>query len=315
MSDQQRATSADRPADRAKNSTSSWAQIQARFAVTGDDSSAVPTDRPDSPQPNNHRGTLSVRRLKSLVSDRDLAVLITIRDHRLISSQHLFRLHFWNHASAGSGVRACNRILNRLEQYRLIRRLPRPMGGPGGGSAATIWAVDVAGDRLLRDHLKLGLGRSRPFAPSLRFQDHTLAVADVRLALEEASRGGRFELLSVTCEPDNWRAFPGELGRELALKPDLAVVTGSGDYEEHWFLEVDRGTESGTALLRKCQTYLAYFRSGLEQRRVGVFPRVLWLMPDAERVALLTRLLENVDLAEEIFTIRIQTDLLGAVAS
>jgi hypothetical protein len=315
MSELKRPRPADRPADRSNNRTPSWAEIQARFAVTGDDSSSVPNDNSArQSQLNNRHGTLGIKRLKELVSERDLALLTSVREHRLLSSQHVYGLHFWNHASYASGIRACNRVLNRLESHRLIRRLPRPVGGRGGGSAGTIWAIDVAGDRFLRDHLKLGPGRSRPFAPSLTFQDHTLAVADTRLALEEGARRGAFDLLTVICEPDNWRGFPGELGSVLTMKPDLTVVTARGDFEDHWFIEVDRGTESGSALLRKCQTYQRYYQSGVHQKESGVFPRVLWLMPDPGRVALLQRLLaDRSEIDQELFTVATADQLMAVL--
>ena len=34
---------------------------------------------------------------------------------------------------------------------------------------------------------------------------------------------------------------------------------------------------------RKCLTYVGYWRSGIEQRQHGVFPLVLWLVPNEER--------------------------------
>jgi len=64
------------------------------------------------------------------------------------------------------------------------------------------------------------------------------------------------------------------------LKPDLYAVTASGDYEDHWFCEIDRATESMPTLLKKCVQYEAYRRTGAEQDRLGVFPLVVWVVPD-----------------------------------
>lgn len=264
------------------------------------------------PRPNNHQGTLGVNRLARLVTDRDLAVLGSVEAHRLITTRQIYDLHFWNHASYASGIRACTRVLARLEQHRLIRRLDRPVGGVGGGSASTIWALDVAGDRLLRR----GTDRRRrhTFEPSVTFTQHTLAVTEVRVRIEQAARLGIFDLLSAVTEPANWRTFPGELGATLQLKPDLEVVTADGEYEDHWFLEVDLGTESGTALLRKCHAYDRYRRSGREQAAAGVFPRVLWLMPDERRAALLRRLIEDDrDLEPRLFAVTTTDRLLEAL--
>jgi Replication-relaxation len=60
-------------------------------------------------------------------------------------------------------------------------------------------------------------------------------------------------------------------------------VTASPDFEDSWFIEVDRGTESLPTLLRKCGRYEEYRRSGIEQRDRQVFPLVLWLLLDERR--------------------------------
>ena len=262
---------------------------------------------------NNKRGSIGVGRLRELANERDLEVLKTVAAHRLISTRQLCNLHFWNHASGASGIRACNRVLTRLMELRLLRRLERPVGGDGGGSGSYVWALDVAGDRLLRA-TDPNARRRRPFSPSPTFLNHTLAIAERRVEIELAARRGDFELLEVATEPANWRAFRGMHGQTMWLKPDLEVTTAIGDYEYTWFLEQDLGTESGTALLRKCRLYLAYYETGREQRDMGAFPRVIWLMPDERRVALLERLLRAEKAAHDLFWIT-TTDRLIALMS
>ena len=84
-------------------------------------------------------------------------------------------------------------------------------------------------------------------------------------------------------------------GERLVLKPDAFVRLGVGDLEENNFLEVDRSTESPTVLKRKALTYVAYWQSGEEQVRRGVFPRVLWLVPDERRKQQLLNVLSRLD--------------------
>ena len=245
---------------------------------------------------------MGVRRLSRLLTDRDMAVLTTIEAHRLVTTRQVYELHFWSHASYASGIRACTRILARLEEHRLVRRLARPVGGVGGGSSSTVWALDVAGDRVLRRGTETR--RRHTFEPSTVFMQHTLSVTETRVRIEQAARLGLFDLLSVVTEPTNWRTFVGDLGATLQLRPDLEVVTASADYEDHWFLEVDLGTESGSALQRKCQTYERYRRNGREQALRGVFPRVVWLVPDKRRASLLRHIVNaDPDLEPRLFTI------------
>lgn len=280
-----------RPADRSSETPPGMPESRRGSRATGHDStsSVDPRSEQRHGRSNNKTGSLGVRRLSHLVNERDLAILGSVRAHRLIHTRQVYELHFWNHASYVSGIRACTRVLNRLEAHRFIRRLSRPVGGHGGGSSSTIWALDVAGDRLLR-HFSGEKGRSRSFEPSLAFQTHTLAIADLRVALERAAREGAFELLTVQTEPDTWRTYPGQLGAERTIKPDLHVVTASSEFEDHWFIELDLGTESVGTLRSKLDAYTAYRASGREQRAGGVFPRVVWLVPDTRRLATLTEL-------------------------
>ena len=48
-----------------------------------------------------------------------------------------------------------------------------------------------------------------------------------------------------------------------------------------WFVEIDRATESLTAIRRQGRAYLDYYASGAEAG--GVMPRVAWLTPDTRR--------------------------------
>ena len=170
--------------------------------------------------------------------------------------------------------------------------LERRIGGIRAGSSGYVWRVGPVGDRLLRNGRDQP-GTARRKEPSARFLDHTLAVADTALSLLVASRSGRFELLAVTPEPATWRRYLGPGGSREILKPDLTAVTASGDYEDAWFIEVDRGTESLPTLLGKCLQYERYRRTGREQQASCVFPRVVWILPTTARAEQLTAALRR----------------------
>jgi hypothetical protein len=84
-------------------------------------------------------------------------------------------------------------------------------------------------------------------------------------------------------EPGAWRTFHGAGGGQVTLHPDGYAVLAVDGFEDHWFLEVDRGTESAATLARKLGVYRSYWQSGTEQARHDVFPKVLWLVQDAAR--------------------------------
>ena len=48
-------------------------------------------------------------------------------------------------------------------------------------------------------------------------------------------------------------------------------------------MEVDRGTEHLPAVLRKCRIYQRYKNTGTEEATRGLFPAVIWIVPDAVR--------------------------------
>jgi hypothetical protein len=251
------------------------------------------------------------------VTERDLELLRALREYRLLTTAHLRDLFFSSHRTPVASKQACHRTLNRLSSYRLISATKRGQGGIGGGGLASVWMLGAAGERLLRHIEGHGDQRRKPrFDPSHTFFDHTLEVADAAVRLVQASRAGHFELLEIRGEPRNWRSFPGAVGGVRIVKPDLAVVTASGDYEDHWFIEVDRGTESTKTLIKKCHVYTDYQRSGIEQQRSGVYPRVLWLLPTKRRVELLRGAIEKErGLDPELFLIRTTDELVAAIAA
>lgn len=133
-----------------------------------------------------------------------------------------------------------------------------------------------------------GLPRSRgAYEPSVAWTAHTLAVTDLYVRLREAERAGRAELLAFDAEPACWRRFARLGGAAGMLKPDAYIRLGVGEFEDSFFAEVDLGSERRGQLTRQHHIYGEYFRSGVEQTLAGVFPSVLWIVPDARRVALL----------------------------
>ncbi len=227
-------------------------------------------------------------RIQAALSDRDVAILESLTRHRFLTTSHLQQLHFQDHATHGAASRICRRVLARLTELRIIEPLARRVGGVRAGSASYVWRLGPVGDQLRR--LAAGDGvLARRKEPSERWLDHCLAVADVHLTLIHAARARKLDLLTVETEPDCWRDYLTGAGAYVTVKPDLFVITaplsgdGPGQFQDHWFVEVDRATESLPTVLRKCGQYATYQRSGREQHARGVFPYVLWVVPTAAR--------------------------------
>jgi hypothetical protein len=260
-------------------------------------------------------GSQQLQAIQHSLSDRDWRILYSLTAHPFLTSLHIQRIHFADHASTATGRRVCRRVLSRLAAIRAIEHLERRIGGVRAGSASYVWRLGPIGERLLqRGPQSADQPRRRRKEPSLRHLDHCLAVAETHIRLLEAGRDHAPELLHLQTEPTCWRRYTTLGGGRAILKPDLYAVTATGDFEDSWFIEVDRGTESVPTLLRKCTQYEEYRRSGVEQRDHGVFPLVLWLLPDDARPETFAAALDKAtSLDRSLFRLATSNDLISAV--
>lgn len=258
-------------------------------------------------------GRSELQQLAARLSDRDWGILRLLDQHRFATTSQLRRMFFRDHASQSATTRACVRVLDRLLTQRLVTRLERRIGGVRHGSAAFVWCLDVVGDRLTR--AKDG-ARRRVREPSFPFLLHTLAVTEVHVQLYEAASSGAFRLTAVQVETEAWRSYVTPQGAPSVLKPDLMVTVSGDDYDDHWYVEVDLGSESLPVLLRKCAAYAEYRRTGRAQAEHGVFPRVLWLLPTPARVARLrAAIAADVGLPDRLFTCITAEDVIATLCN
>lgn len=249
------------------------------------------------------RGRLAA--VESSLSSRDWRVLGTMGRLRLATSGHLERLHYGDVTP-----RRARQLLAAMVERGLLARLPRVVGGVRAGSAGYVYTLDRAGSRLLRPGHKF----RRPDDPGGRFLDHSLAISELYVGLVEAHRLGTLTLASFASEPACWRGFSGPGGGQLTLKPDCAVTTRLGRYEDSWLIEVDRATEAVSVVVRKCELYRRYWQTGTEQARLGIFPRVLWVVPDeVRRDALQVAFDRFPDEARHLFTVTVTHEAVNRI--
>ena len=252
---------------------------------------------------------ISPRKLEGIresLADRDMQILASVFAHRLLTTHQICRFHFADKPTETAALRSANRALDKLRGLRLLTALDRRIGGVRAGSGAHVWSLGHIGARLLQraDDVSGLPRRQRKFEPSITFLEHTLAVAEVSLRLTEAARRGDAALLDVQHEPVCWRVYVGSGGGIMRLKPDLAVLTATDEFEDHWFFEVDLATEPPSRVIRSCLNYQEYRRSGVEQRRLDLFPAVVWIVPTARRKETIGAHLqkhENID--QRLFTV------------
>lgn len=250
------------------------------------------------------RGTAArVVRLRRELGERDLAVLASLQKLRLLTTAQIARLHFAD-LSPSTQARRCRALLQRLARLRLVVRLPRAIGGVRAGSRGHVYGLSGLGQAVL-DAGDTSKRRRTVWQGKPYFQDHMLAVAELYVRLVETCRNSKAELLVFEAEPACWQRFPGPAGQTVMLKPDAYVRIGIGEYDLASFVECDLGTESLPTIQRKAQVFVSYWRSGLEQQRLGVFPRVLWLAPNNHRVTAMRDALRRVvaGTAPELFSV------------
>lgn len=224
-----------------------------------------------------------LRELEIALTPRDLDVIHRVAGLRFVSGEQLARLCF-GADDPTSAQRAARRTLLRLVRLNVLTRLPRSVGGPRAGSSGFVYRLDAAGWRLAIERGWISGTRSAySKVPGLLFLRHALDVAELHTRLVEADRSGLVELLELEAEPACWRRYDRASFDPLALKPDSYVRLGVGEYDDSYFIEVDRGTEGSRAIGGQLGRYVEYHASGREQARRGVFPKVLWLAPDEAR--------------------------------
>lgn len=247
--------------------------------------------------------------IESRLSERDRQIVHDVGHLRLMSGRQLSLLHY---GVTDSARRLCRLHLNRLVTEQLLIRLDRRIGGVRAGSEGYVYGLGVAGRRLLFPDRRRWWATPNPHQP---FMLHTLSVADAFVTLHLAARRGGFTLTQFDAEPFCWRSFVGAGGARLVLKPDAFVVTEAGGFEDHVMLEVDLATESGPRITAKARVYAQYFQTGQEQERHGLFPGVVWLVPDEPRRALVARSLARLDADYwRLFSVHLASETVSAIA-
>jgi hypothetical protein len=193
-----------------------------------------------------------------------------------------------------------------LTELGAVVRLRRRVGGVRAGSDGHVYGLSGLGFAVL-DPDAAHRYRRVP-ETKLAYQAHVLAISELGVTLTERARTGLCVVDEFRAEPGCWRWFDG-IGGRRALKPDAYVRLDVEGYELSAFIEQDMDTESLPTIRRKLDLYVDYWRTGTEQHRYGVFPRVWWLVPDHHRLRAIgdtIRQLSND--AHDLFTIALTAD-------
>ena len=234
----------------------------------------------------------AAQRLAGRLGPRDMAILGTLREFRLMTGEQLRRLYFYAGEPA-TEARKTRAACKRLVDLGVIVRTERRVGGIRAGSDGFVVGLSGMGSAVL-DLGETALSRHRRAAETkLAFESHVLKVSELAVQLSESARAGFFSIEELRGEPGCWRWFSGVGGGQRVLKPDAFLRASVEEYELAAFVEVDLASESLPTIARKCAIYIDYWKSGAEQRLHDFFPRVWWLVPHARRLQAITDALKR----------------------
>lgn len=245
----------------------------------------------------------------ALLSEREERTLVLIARFRFLTSIQLQSFLFeGSRTTPQSQAVLARKTLRSLANSKLIQRLPRPLGGSGGGSSPHAYCLAPKGARVMAadgSHLP-----KRKVPQGTFWLRHALATADFALGLQRAAQAPGQQLVEWSCD---WEIE--QRMEATRLVPDAFFVYQAHGLELHAFVEIDLGSVNSKAFATKIGRYLDLFTSGTWEGRLSVWPTVLTLTPDAARARLLRRATESalaahgggVDAATE-FAFAIQED-------
>lgn len=225
----------------------------------------------------------------------DIAILHFLNQARLATTHQLARLFYSDSPSPETAIRRANFTTKRLKQEGLISHLDRRIGGARKGSASYVWQITFQGLKVLKGKDNtIALRYKNRYEPTQHHVEHTLAITEIFVeTIEVARNSGAISLEDFSFEPTSWRDYQKLSGVGLTLKPDAYLELLNGEYEDHYFLEIDRSTESLARVVNTCKKYIEYYRSGIEQRQKEVFPYVLWIVSDDKRKTAISKAIQN----------------------
>jgi hypothetical protein len=229
------------------------------------------------------------------VRDRDISVLCSLFESRVMTSAHISELHF------DGSPEAAKKRLQKLKAAGWIAQRRRRVNEPA------VHFLTSKGFGLLRKRADLS---SYPSLGPASFEKrvpvseltlrHELEVMDVKSAFYSAvASGNHLNFAQFSTWPILYQFFASRSsygGSEVLVKPDgfirLNEQYEDGRLVEHcFFLEVDRSSETQDTLVQRAACYLDYYHSGefalwngATRQDVKKYPfRVLMVFKNEER--------------------------------
>lgn len=241
------------------------------------------------------------------LTDRDISIIRTIYEYRVLTRFHIEALLFPPGATS-----RCILRLGLLHQHGYLDRQEQA-SKPSEGRKPYLYLLTEKAAHKLAEVLDCERGDIawRPADNQLKqlFLDHLLQTQDVHVAVAVSAREHGFELLRWTDEPQLRREHAYDLvtvrgakggTQQVPLVPDSYFDLRAGR-RGHFFVEIDRGTVTIDAMdftqrdwEKKIRAYQEYQASGLfEARYKAPAFRVLTVTPGERRLVRLQQITER----------------------
>jgi len=242
-----------------------------------------------------HRRVTNPPRMR--LTARDMAVVLAVRDYRVLRRDQIQRLLFPSQNTA-------NYRLQLLFQHGFLERRWRPVEyGQNPGQA--IYLLGKRGADLLAKSIavpsEIVARQGVSNTVHSPFLQHALSVSDVRVAFTIGAQRAGY-CIERWIREDGLKAagdyvytsYNTETPRQVAIIPDAYLALRLGDRRAHFLLEVDRATETSGRWAHRVQAYLTYIASGRYSRRFGTTSlRILTITTSRERLTNLQRATEE----------------------
>jgi hypothetical protein len=209
----------------------------------------------------------------SAIDERDLAILLSLLEHKILTTHQIASLHF-------RSLRRCQHRMRELKNLGLVSSFSVGRGF-GEGRAPACWHLTKPGLIEIADAKDVRTS-DLPWVPDSSYRTnkliaHRLGVNAFFCALAEASRAFQGHCLH-TWRPEHWVRT-----KAVEIKPD-----GFGRYLHpggacEFYFEYDRATEARGALTRKLEGYLRLAAGWTREQELTGFPNLLVLVPEEER--------------------------------
>lgn len=202
------------------------------------------------------------------LTDRDIAIIRTVYDYRVMTTQQLQTLFFssTHQAYARLSLLYHHGFLDRQFLGVYADKMNTPI----------LYVLDKRGAELLQARLGLEVHWSKDQKQvSDHFLEHTLAINTVRVAVAKAcQQQPNYQLVEWRGENDlkadyDYVTIKTSAGKNQAVSviPDSYFVLDTPHGKGHFFLELDRGTMTTQRFKQKITAYQAYYLTGAYQRR------------------------------------------------